>query len=295
MLRNIFNFALVLTFIVLVALYAYKTISKPEIKKVDLNDPKPTQENIANSGGGVKFSSKEEIEAVIKEYIINNPDILVTSLENMHKKKLIESTEKANQYLENNRNKIETSGNPPILGNKNGDISIVMFYDYNCGFCKKANLEINKVIDSDPGVKVILRPIPILGGTSLYVAKASLALQKISEENFLAIHNDMMQMQSLDEDSIKKLMENYKLDYSVVENEINSYATKQLITENYDLARSLNISGAPSYIINGIFVPGFISEDKFKQIILQIRASEESVTSNNTETSEKQIGDQLKK
>lgn len=295
MLRNIFNFALALTFIVLVALYAYKTLSKPEIKRVALNDSKPVQENIANSGEAAQFSSKEEIEAIIKEYIINNPDILVTSLENMHKKKLMESTEKANQYLENNRNKIETSGNPPILGNKDGDISMVMFYDYNCGFCKKANLEINKVIDSDSGVKIILRPIPILGGTSLYAAKTSLALQKISEENFLAIHNDMMKMQSLDENSIKELMENYKLDYSVVENEINSYATKQLITENYDLARSLNISGAPSYIINGIFVPGFIPEDKFKQIILQIRASAESVTNGKVETSEKEPEEEPKK
>ena len=295
MLRNIFNFALVLAFIVLVALYAYKAISKPKSKKVTLNDLTLVQENIANSEKAAQFSSKEEIEAIIKEYIINNPDILVTSLENMHKKKLMESTAKANEYLENNRNKIETSGNPPILGNKNGDVTIVMFYDYNCSFCKKANLEINKVIDADPGVKIILRPIPILGGTSLYAAKTSLALQKISEENFLAIHNDMMQMQSIDEDSVKKLMENYKLDYSIVENEINSYATKQLITENYDLARSLNISGAPSYIINGIFVPGFIPEDKFKQIILQIRASEESLTNNNTETSEKEMGDELKK
>lgn len=295
MLRNIFNFTLALTFIVLVALYAYKTFSKPEIKRVALNDSKPAQENIINSGETAQFSSKEEIEAIIKEYIINNPDILVTSLENMHKKKLMESTEKANQYLENNRNKIETSGNPPILGNKDGDISVVMFYDYNCSFCKKANLEINKVIDSDSGVKIILRPIPILGGTSLYAAKTSLALQKISEGNFLAIHNDMMKMQSLDENSIKELMGNYKLDYSVVENEINSYATKQLITENYDLARSLNISGAPSYIINGIFVPGFIPEDKFKQIILQIRASEESVTNSKVETSEKEPEDELKK
>lgn len=295
MLRNIFNFALVLAFIVLIALYAYKSISKPELKKVTLNDSTVVQENIVNSEKAAQFSSKEEIEAIIKEYIINNPDILVTSLENMHKKKLMESTAKANEYLENNRNKIETSGNPPILGNKNGDVTIVMFYDYNCSFCKKANLEINKVIDADPGVKIILRPIPILGGTSLYAAKTLLALQKISEENFLAIHNDMMQMQSIDEDSVKKLMENYKLDYSIVENEINSYATKQLITENYDLARSLNISGAPSYIINGIFVPGFIPEDKFKQIILQIRASEESITNNNTETSEKEIGDELKK
>ena len=296
MLRNIFNFVLAITFIVLVALYAYKVVNKPEITKVPLNDSKKqTKENIVKSKETISSYSKEEIEAIVKNYIIDNPDVLVTSLENMHKKKVMETTEKANKYLENNRNKIETSGNPPILGNKNGDISIVVFYDYNCAFCKKANTKTNNIISSDPGVKIILRPIPILGGTSLYAAKTSLALQKISEEKFPAIHNDMMQMQVLDETSIKKLMEKYNIDYSIVENEINSYATKQLIAKNYDLARSLNISGAPFYIINGIFVPGFIPEDKFKQIILQIRASEESATDNTKETLNEESNTEPKK
>ncbi len=295
MLRNIFNFALAITFIVLVALYAYKVVNKPEITKVPISDSKQQKEDIAKSEKTQSSYTKEEIELIVKNYIIDNPDILVTSLENMHKKKVLESTEKANKYLETNRDKIETSGNPPILGNKDGDISIIVFYDYNCTFCKKANIETNKIISSDPGVKIILRPIPILGGTSLYAAKASLAIQKISAENFPAIHDDMMQMKVLDEVSIKKLMEKYNIDYSIVENEINSYSTKQLITKNYNLARSLNISGAPSYIINGIFVPGFIPEDKFKQIILQIRASEDSTEDNSTETSDKESNEELKK
>lgn len=295
MLRNIFNFLLIITFFVLAALYAYKELNKPEITKIPLNDSKQQKEDSVKSEENTSTYSKEDIESIVKDYIINNPDVLVTSLENMHKKRVIESTEQANKYLESNRDKIETSGNPPILGNKDGDISIVVFYDYNCTFCKKANIETNKIINSDPGVKIILRPIPILGGTSLYAAKASLALQKISEEKFPEIHNDMMQMQVIDEDSIKKLMETYNLDYSIVENEINSYSTKQLISQNYDLARSLNISGAPSYIINGIFVPGFIPEDKFKQIILQIRASEELSKNKSSEPSNKESDDKLKK
>ena len=268
MAQKLFNLLLVSVFIVLVILFSYKRIFTPEIIVTPIEQQNTNEKNKSTSPNISKSLSKEEVEVIVKNYITNNPDVLINSLENMQKNKAREITQKASDYLKNNRNAIETDSNPPVLGNKDGDISIVIFYDYNCSFCKKANIETNKIISSDPGVKIILRPIAILGGTSLYAAKASLALQKISKDNFPAIHDDMMQMQVINENSIKKLIEKYKIDYAIVENEINSYATKQLITKNFDLARSLGISGAPSYIVNGIFIPGFIPEDKFKQIIL---------------------------
>jgi protein-disulfide isomerase len=284
MIRNLFHLILAATFITLVGLFVYKKIKNPEILTAAVRNSEAeakTKETFLKSD---KSFSKDEIEAIVRNYIINNPDILVSSLENMHKQKTQDTAKKANEYLENNRSEIETIDNPPILGNKEGDISIVVFYDYNCTYCKKANLETNKIISSDPGVKIILRPIAILGGTSLYAAKTSLALQKIAPNNFAAMHDELMQMQIINEESVKNLMDKYKIDYSILENEINSYATKQLITKNFELARSLGISGAPSFIINGIFIPGFIPEDKLKQIIIQIRATEEKPNEKSAES-----------
>ena len=105
----------------------------------------------------------------------------------------------------------------------------------------------------------------------------------------------MMQVQVLDELSIKKLMKKYNIDFFIAENKINSYSTARLVKKNYNLTRLLNISGTPTYIINGIFVPGFITEDKFKQIILQIRSSEDSTEDNSQETSDKESNEELKK
>ena len=274
MAQKLFNLLLVSVFIILVLLFSYKKIFTSEVVTAPIEQPNTNENRNSTSPNASKSLSKEEVETIVKDYIINNPDVLINSLENMQKNKAKETTQKATDYLKDNRDAIETDSNPPILGNKDGDISIVVFYDYNCTYCKKANIETNKIIKSDPGVKVILRPIAILGGTSLYAAKASLALQKVAKDKFPAIHNDIIQMRVINEDSIKKLIKKYKIDYSIVENEINSYATKQLITKNFDLARSLGISGAPSYIVNGIFIPGFIPEEKFQQIIMQIRASE---------------------
>ena len=76
---------------------------------------------------------------MIKDYIMNNPEVIVQSLEGFHNKKLDESTRKTTDYLQKNKAQNEEAESPPILGNPNGDIVVVAFYDYNCSFCKKAN------------------------------------------------------------------------------------------------------------------------------------------------------------
>ena len=268
MLQKIFSTILTLLFISLVALFVYKTARKPQVLTTSLYN---------NSAGTIEASgnslSQESLNAAIKEYIINNPEDLVTSLEGMQKKKVLESARQASGYLEKNRVAIEQADSPPVLGNRDGDVSIVVFYDYNCSFCKKANEYTNEIIASDPGVKVILRPIPILSGTSIYAAKAALAIQKISQEKFPVIHNNMMKMQIINEDSVKELVSKYDIDYTLVDNEVNSYSIKQSITKNFELAKGLGIQGAPSYIINGNFVPGLIPVEKFKTVILQLRST----------------------
>ena len=118
----------------------------------------------------------------------------------------------------------------------------------------------------------LFRPLPILGGTSMYAAKVALAIQKVAKEKFLAIHNEMIKLQVINANTMKTLLEKHNIDYAMVENEVNSYSVQQSINKNFEFARNLGIQGAPSYIINGNFVPGLISVDKFKAIILQLRS-----------------------
>ena len=275
MLQKIFNTTLALVFVVLVVLYAYKTMRQPDVLTSSL--PENNTEEIVEqkeAKNSVKDSlSKEELNAAIKEYIINNPEDIVASLEGMQQKKVQESVKLASSYLEENREAIEQADSPPVLGNPRGDISIVVFYDYNCSFCKRANEYTNELIAADPGVKVILRPIPILGDTSMYAAKAALAIQKISQEKFPAIHDAMMQMKLINEEMVKALVAKHDIDYALVDNEVNSFSIKQLINKNFELAKGLGIQGAPSYAINGNFIAGLIPVEKFKNIIMQVRSA----------------------
>lgn len=304
MLKKIFNIFLGLVFVILLALFLYKTVRQPhvlssevstsasksiidtiiDIAPIDSEAPVDKPIDIAPTDSTAPVDkpinsndsefSKEALNAAIKEYLMNNPEDIIASLENMQQQKIQDGEEKTTNYLKDNKDSIEKVDSPPIFGNVNGDISIVAFYDYNCSYCKKAHSYNSEIMEFDPGVKLIFRPLPILGGTSMYAAKVSLAIHKVAKEKFLDIHNKMMKLQVINAKTMKTLLEKHDIDYAIVENELNSHSVQQLINKNFEFAKNLGIQGAPSYIINGNFVPGLISVDKFKAIILQLRSED---------------------
>jgi protein-disulfide isomerase len=251
----------------LVALFAYKTFVNPEIVMADVK-------SAATEAADIKTEVPADIENIIKNYILNHPEDIIQSLEGLQQKKIEESSKKTEDYLKNNKAEIETAGTPPVMGSVDGNITIVMFYDYNCSFCKKGNEYLSQMLELQKGVKVVLRPIPILGGTSMYAAKVAIATQKISPEKFPAIHAGLMQIsQPITEAAVKELIAKNNIDYAVVENEINSYSTRDLINKNLEMAQNIGIKGAPSYVIDGQFVPGLLDLDKLKRIVAELKGS----------------------
>jgi protein-disulfide isomerase len=266
---------LILTFTALVLLFTYKTFVNPEIVKADIKNivtEQSEQEKNDQSAKDEEEKMAKEFDAKIKNYILNHPEDIVKSLEGLQQKKIIESSKKSEHYLKDNRAMIETEGIAPMIGSYDADVTIVMFYDYNCSYCKRGSEALEQVMETDKRIKVILRPIPILGGTSLYVAKVSLAVHKIAPEKFQTIHRELMQLNApITEASAKDLIAKHDIDYAMVENEINSYSIRELINKNLDFAQNIDLKGAPSYVINGQFFPGLLDANRLKSIITSMR------------------------
>lgn len=299
---------LVLTFTALVALFTYKTFVNPEIVKADIKStviPQDKQQdkqkekqvgpekaaqaeetppalaaqpaaqvmhNEELEGEGIEAKISEDFDTKVKDYILNHPEDIVKSLEGLQQKKIEESSKKSEHYLKDNKAVIENDGIAPIIGNYEGDVTIVVFYDYNCSYCKKGTEALEQVMETDNNIKVVLRPIPILGGTSLYLAKIALAIHKISPEKFQIIHHELMQLnRPIAEAAVKELIAKHDIDYAMVENEINSYSIRELINRNLDLAQNIDLKGAPSYVINGRFFPGLLDFNRLKNIIAEMR------------------------
>lgn len=293
--QKIFTNILLGILLILVALFAYKILRKPEIVQTSLNNTQTDEEKVDQRVLNEPKLSEEELNTKIHDYILNHPEVLVESLEAMQRKKIEESNKQTADYLLQNKSNIENDGLPPVFGNKDGDITVVVFYDYNCSFCKQANLITNEILESDTGVKIILRPLPILGGTSMYATKVALAVHKISEEKFPLIHNEMMKMKPITEEGIKALLVANQIDYQIVENEINSFAIKELVAKNFDLAKNLGIKGAPSYVVNSIFIPGLVDKERFTSIIGELRQiAEQAKTSESVEINKNNLDAEAK-
>ena len=293
--QKIFTNILLGILLILVVLFAYKILRKPEIVQTSLNNTQTDEEKVDQRVLNEPKLSEEELNTKIHDYILNHPEVLVESLEAMQRKKIEESNKQTADYLLQNKSNIENDGLPPVFGNKDGDITVVVFYDYNCSFCKQANLITNEILESDTGVKIILRPLPILGGTSMYATKVALAVHKISEEKFPLVHNEMMKMKPITEEGIKALLVANQIDYQIVENEINSFAIKELVAKNFDLAKNLGIKGAPSYVVNSIFIPGLVDKERFTSIIGELRQiAEQAKTSESVEINKNNLDEEAK-
>ncbi len=266
--RKIFNLLILISLIIIAMLLADRFgVLPPKVKNYIQELTKGADQVSSN----IEQMSKDNVENIVKEYLIENPDLIVSALENLQKKKLEESSVQANKYLKENLFDIENAGTPPSVGAADSDINTVLFYDYNCNYCKQAHQEIKKVIKDDSKVKFILRPIPILGEESLYAAQVAISLAKISPQNFEQMHDMMMDMKPVNEASVKEMLMKFDIEYKLLENEINSFAVKSAIDKNFDFAKNIGLKGAPSQIIKGNFVHGMIDADKYKMIFSEIR------------------------
>lgn len=263
MFQKIFNITLSIIFVFLVILYAYKQYTNPQLIEAPLIERDSREE--------IKTIDKDFLKQEIKSFILGNPEVIIESLENLQKKQKESMMGQVDEFLKENRVNIETENNPPILGNPDGDISIVMFFDYNCGFCKKAHFYIKQLIARDKGVKVILRPMPILGQNSLYAASAFLAVSKLNPKDYLLYNDALMGHKHLDPKIIISEAEKLSIDSSVFKTEINSQSIRQLIRKNLDFANYLKVEGAPCYVINGKFVPGLQTTEQIESQIKLIR------------------------
>ena len=150
-----------------------------------------------------------------------------------------------------------------------------MFYDYNCSYCKNANIILNEIIANYPNVQVIYRPFPILGEESKYLAKIMLTVFQIAPEKFKLVHDDLMTLDNIKLVDLNKILSknNINIDENkALKNDLEllkkslSMSDEAIIT-TLNLAKSINIRGVPAFIINDKLYPGVISYDTMHKLI----------------------------
>ena len=255
------NARIINQFVMLVALLGIGfslTIAQTPTKGTT-NTPKP-----------VAAEQRETIETVVREYLLKNPSILREMTQSLQAQEEKERQERAAANLKTHKTELYADLDTPIVGNPKGDVTIAVFFDYNCGYCKKTLPGLQTLIAKDPSLKVVYKEFPVLGAPSLLGARAALAAHK--QGKYAAFHEALVQLPNITLEEIKALSERLGLNYERLVKDLEDAKTMEALERNAQLASALEINGTPAYIVGDQLIPGAIDADALAQLVAMERA-----------------------
>ena len=222
---------------------------------------------------------RSEVEMIVRDYLLRNPEILVemqTALDEKEK----EAQRIANlEVISSARDAIFNSPHDGIVGNPDGKVTIVEFYDYNCGFCKRAQEDMLALTAADPELRFVLKEFPILGPDSQKAHVVSQAVQSLMPEKYAEFHNRLLASQGrAGEASAVKLAVELGVDETKLREAMKDPKIGETFAGTYDLANRLAITGTPSYVVGNEVVFGALGRDVLAEKIAQARACQANAT-----------------
>ena len=205
--------------------------------------------------------SKEELNKLIYEYIMENPEVILDSVDKL-RKKMEENAGLDESYLKENFLQFANNPNIPYMGSEKPKVIIIEFFDYNCGYCKRNFTELMELILEDKEVKIILKEFPILGESSLLASKAAIASKK--QGKYFEMHQKLLsQKNRIDLGKIKEVANEIGINVGMLIQDMEKESNLKIIQENKILAEKIGIDGTPTFIIGQEVIPGSIGKEDF--------------------------------
>lgn len=212
----------------------------------------------------------EAVKKVVRDYIIANPEIIRDAIEALREKQRLEAEEEARKALVERGKEIFEDPGSPVLGNPQGDVTLVEFFDYRCTYCKAVTDTVFEAAKADGKLRLVFKELPILGPESVFAAKAALAARQ--QGKYEDFHRAMMKARGVvNEESILKTAASAGLDLEKLKKDMASAEIEDQLKRNLDLARSLDINGTPAFIIGDRIIPGAVDRDTIAKLIQQAR------------------------
>jgi protein-disulfide isomerase len=221
------------------------------------------------AGSATSGLSKKEVEQIVRNYILENPEVLVEAMNNLQAREDRARSEKQRTSISKYEKDLFQNASDFVAGNPKGDVTIVEFMDYRCGFCKKARPEVVKLLEADKNLRVVVKEFPILGPDSELASRAAIASKK--QGKYWEFHLALMAEPSIDEATVFELAKSMGMDVARLRTDMISKDVTAQIDANHALAQKLGIDSTPTFIFGNEPVAGALSMDKMKELIAAAR------------------------
>lgn len=208
-------------------------------------------------------TDKAAIEKIVRDYILNHPEIIPEAMTRMQ-------TREVTRLLDSNRKDIETPFAGAVAGNPKGDVSVVVFFDYACPYCRQGHADVAKLAASDPGIRVVYRDFPVLSPASEEAAMASLSAAQ--QGKYTRFHNAMFENPGkVAHERTIAMVRTAGMSEMQTAKDLNAPVLKAEIKKNLELGRALGLTGTPSYIVGNQILSGAVGYDKLKEAVAEAR------------------------
>lgn len=213
--------------------------------------------------------TQAQIEQLVHDYLLEHPEVIQQSLDRYEQQQAAARQAAEQERLLAMTEQLEASPYDPVIGNPDGSLTLVEFYDYNCGYCKRADSTVQALIEANPELRVVYKEFPILAETSFTAAQASLAFHKLYPAQFEDFHRSLLGRRSIpNHDAVWDAVADMDgVDVDAVRAESQADWIQQTLTENRRLASGLGVSGTPTFVVGGQLLKGAYPQATIQAVI----------------------------
>lgn len=247
---------------------AIQVASAPASKE---SNPQPASAPTDASATSNRFDNaqREEIEKIVRAYLIANPEVMVEVSRELERKQQEAQAKQHREVIVSNADKLYRSDLDYVFGNPKGDVGVVEFFDYNCGWCKRALDQVVELAEKDSNVRVVMKEMPIFGEDSTYAAKAAMASKR--QGKYWDFHVALMKERRVTEGNTLTIAERVGLDVEQLKKDMEDPKIDAAIRETAQIAEALQIQGTPGFIVDTKVNVGFVPVDGLQTLVADVR------------------------
>lgn len=221
---------------------------------------------------------RNAVEAIVREYLLENPEIMLEVQTALETKQQEEQRSTQLATIKDQSAEIFNASYDGIVGNPNGSTTVVEFFDYNCGFCKRAMADMDEMVKADPDLRFVLKEFPILGPDSQKAHVVSMAFRALHPEKYADFHRDLLNGPGrAGEESAMRVALELGADEAAIRQEMSNPEIQDAFVKTYELANALSITGTPSYVVGDEVVFGALGQAVLAEKVANYRACESTI------------------
>ncbi|UWQ61301.1 DsbA family protein [Leisingera caerulea] len=218
-------------------------------------------------------AEREAFGEQVREYILDNPELILEAVDLLEQRQQQAEAARDGTLVADNLEELQNDGYSWVGGNPDGDITLVEFMDYRCGYCRRAAPEVEKLLESDGNIRLVIKEFPILGEASVLSSRFAVATKQVAgDDAYKQVHDALIAFGGEpNEVALRRLAEGLSLDADAIFARMDSEEVTAELRQTRELAQKMAISGTPTFVLGTELLRGYLPADQMEIMVAEIR------------------------